>query len=1489
MRTNPMASDHPYTVLVLEDDPGIAELERLQLVRAGFSVLIASTADEGLDCLRQHTIHLVLLDYRLPGDVDGLDFHQQMKQAGFDLPVIVVTGFSNESLAIRALRAGVRDFVTKSPEYLDYLPEAVNRVLDQVRTERRLAETEARLTSVIDSAKDAILITDAGHRITLFNRAAEAMFRCRANQAIGQPATRFISRAFHAVPSPETGQPQLPEGELTHLVHYGNRGVRADGTEFPLEASLSRTRVDGRKFYTLIVRDITSRKQAEEKLAEQRNLLRTLIDALPDVVFTKDTAGRFAVCNPATLHLSGCTREEEMVGKTVFDFHPRELAERYHADDLQVLAGQPVYNREEPCVDNAGQERWYLTVKVPLRDPGGAIIGLVGISRDITERKRAEEALAERARLARLSADVGLALTTTETLQETLQSCADALVDNLQGAFARIWTFNDAENVLELQASAGSDTLKGLHSRVPLGKCLIGLIAQEHKPHLTNDLWTDPCLSDPDWARREGLVAFAGYPLLLENRLLGVMAIYARQPIGQSSLDAMVGVGIQIALRIQRKHIEEARDLFRGVIDRSNDAIEVVDPATGRFLDGNEKAWQSRGYSRAEFLNLGVPDIDPQVVAISWSARVAELRRSGSLILEAENRRKDGSLFPVEINTKIVRLHHDYVVAVVRDITERKRAERLTFAQHAVTRILASSPSLFSAITQILQALCQSLEYSRGELWHVDSSAAVLRCAVTWQESSASIEELTRVSKEVTFPSGVGLPGRVWASCQALWIPDVAQDPTFRRTKAVLQAGLRGAIGFPLTLGQETLGVLTFFSKQMTRPDEDLMTMMTGVGSQIGQFLERKRTEEDLRISEERFRQVAENMREVFWLADPIHHKILYVSPAYEAVWGRKCQNLYHSPDEWLDGIHPAYRERVRAASMMRSPIVETYDEVYLVLRPDGSQRWIHDRGFPVRNDAGEVYRYAGVAEDITERRLAEAASLAHQQQLEGIVNSAMDGIITIDEDQRILLINPAAERMFSTRAKVVVGQRVDRFIPERYRAQHADFVREFGRTGVAARTMGGSGPISGLRADGVEFPLEASISQIEVEGRKLFTVTCHDITERVRAAQTKRDLETQLHQSQKMEAFGQLAGGVAHDFNNLLTIISGYSDLVLTMLPVNDSNRESILAISEAGERAASLTRQLLAFSRQTVLEPKVLDLNAVIRETQKMLRRLIGEDILLTSVLDPTIRQVKVDEGLVGQVLMNLAVNARDAMPQGGKVTIQTANIDLDASFAHPTSELRPGWHVLLTVSDTGCGMPPEVQTRIFEPFFTTKGVGKGTGLGLAVVHGIVSQSGGHIAVQSEPGKGTTFKIYFPAVEELGSVRQGVVAGQNLRGSEVILLVEDEDGVRGLASLVLRSYGYRVLVAQNGKEALQVAATHQGDIDLLLTDVVMPHLGGRELANALVPRFPRMKVLCMSGYTDDAVVRHGLVQGQVPFLQKPTMPVTLVTKVRSVLDSSR
>ncbi len=396
-------------------------------------------------------------------------------------------------------------------------------------------------------------------------------------------------------------------------------------------------------------------------------------------------------------------------------------------------------------------------------------------------------------------------------------------------------------------------------------------------------------------------------------------------------------------------------------------------------------------------------------------------------------------------------------------------------------------------------------------------------------------------------------------------------------------------------------------------------------------------------------------------------------------------------------------------------------------------------------------------------------------------------------------------------------------------------------------------------------------------DGRIIYS--CEDITE-------KENLRLQLLQSQKMEAIGRLAGGIAHDFNNLLTTILGMVDLLLMNFDESDPRTRDLLEVKKAARRASLLTKQLLAFSRRQVLQPTILDLNTVVREMSKMLRRLIGEDIELVTVLDENLGYVKVDQSQIEQVIMNLAVNARDAMPEGGKLTIETANVELDEEYARRHVGVKPGSYVMLAITDTGFGMDEKTSSRIFEPFFTTKEKDKGTGLGLATVYGIVKQSGGNIWVYSEPGKGTTFKIYLPRVAETKRSSTAETAREdNLQGSETILVVEDDDMVRNLTCKILSGAGYRVLNGASGEEAVRIAQEHGDEIDLVITDVVMPRMSGKELARKLKEIGLEAKTLYISGYTDNAIVKHGILEEGIEFIQKPFSLKTLLKKVRDVL----
>jgi two-component system, cell cycle sensor histidine kinase and response regulator CckA len=514
-------------------------------------------------------------------------------------------------------------------------------------------------------------------------------------------------------------------------------------------------------------------------------------------------------------------------------------------------------------------------------------------------------------------------------------------------------------------------------------------------------------------------------------------------------------------------------------------------------------------------------------------------------------------------------------------------------------------------------------------------------------------------------------------------------------------------------------------------------------------------------------------------------------------------------------------------------------------------------------------------AEEI-QRRYAEAAVRASDERFRALVENSSDAILLIDAQARVVYMAPSSTRHLGWTQDQLVGKSIFDFVHsediDMATAKLADVLHHPGASVTAeVRFHHADGSWRTMEGVGVNRLDDASVRAIVVNAR--------DITER-------RRLEDQLRHSQKMEAVGQLAGGVAHDFNNLLTAILGYCNLLLDEMPTDAPQRPDLEEIRSAGERAAALTRQLLAFSRRQMLQPRTLDLNDLVRQLGKLLRRMIGEDIELVTQLASDLLPVRVDPASIEQALISLAANARDAMPTGGRLTIETSNVELGDGFTEEHAVVVPGAYVRLSIVDTGRGMDAATVARVFEPFFTTKEQGKGSGLGLATVYGIVKQSGGYIWVNSEAGRGTMFKMYFPpAQSEVAAAAGDGRKDDARRGWETVLLVEDEDAVRALAREVLRRHGYAVLEARHGVDALRIAERHTDDIHLMITDVVMPHMSGRDLAQRLSVVRPHMKVLFMSGYTDHAVVHRDLTPGTA-FLEKPFTPDIFARKVRHVLD---
>jgi two-component system cell cycle sensor histidine kinase/response regulator CckA len=596
------------------------------------------------------------------------------------------------------------------------------------------------------------------------------------------------------------------------------------------------------------------------------------------------------------------------------------------------------------------------------------------------------------------------------------------------------------------------------------------------------------------------------------------------------------------------------------------------------------------------------------------------------------------------------------------------------------------------------------------------------------------------------------------------------------------------------------------------------------------------------------------------------------------------CRMLGYSTDEIIgmpvvDLLFPEDREETlgqyQTLIAERTPAFEA-ERRYK--RKDGAMIWARASAVLVRDENGKPSWLCGVVIDLTARRKAEEFLRASEERFRLLVEGVKDyAVFMTDVDGNIVTWNTGAARVFGYPATAVENRSFSIFYPQNEVSsglpnQHLEQSKQ------------GSFEVEGwrVRKDGSLFWANTVTTALRNHGESLrgYAMIVRDTTERMK-------LENQFRQAQKMEAVGRLAGGIAHDFNNLLTIINGYCEILTPTIPRDHANWAAVNSIREAGERAAALTAQLLAFSRKAIVEPKVLDLNEVVDQLERLLRRLIGEDILLTTALVRDLQLVRADPTQMEQIVLNLAVNARDAMPRGGKLTIETQNVDLREGGTTPYPDLQPGRYVQLAVSDTGVGMTEEVKTKIFEPFFTTKEAGHGTGLGLSMVYGAVKTHKGNISVYSELGVGTTFKILLP-VSASNIAPKSTVLQLAPRGTETVLLVEDEEDVRKLAKLALQMYGYTVLDAGCGADGIKIVKGYSKPIHLLVTDVVMPGMSGREVAEAVRLRFPNVKVLYASGYTDDAVVRHGIVEATDAFLQKPFTPLMLARKVRTVLDSA-
>lgn len=1195
--------------------------------------------------------------------------------------------------------------------------------------------------------------------------------------------------------------------------------------------------VPGETTVVAFFRDVTDRRRADDALWASEQRFRELGDAIPQIVWAAGPDGGLTFLNAKVAEYSGVSADALKGWSWGAIIHPDDLPHTVTIWKEILTSGVP-QDVEFRIRRADGAYRWHVTRESPARDATGAVTGWYGTCTDIEDRKRAEDELRR----------------TVSLLQATLDATADGiLVVDLEG------------RIVDLNRQ---------------------FVALWHMPPEVTAIGRKEDLVAA--FRDEGAMAAVFGQLADPAGFAARVAEIYRTP-DQPSYDV---VGFRDGTILERYSYPQRIDgtpvgrvwSFRDVTDRrrAEAALARRQGVLERIAGGAAAA-----EVLADIVDLIECEIESSVCSILLLDADRRLRIGAAQHLPPEyNAAIDGIAAGPAVGSCGTAAHFGRPVIVADIATDPLWADYRAAALPHDLRACWSVPIIAAEATGSGPVLGTFAVYRRrvsaptpDELGILHASAHLAGIAIERERAGRVLresEERFRALVEFGYEGINVLTAAGWsvysspnnASLVAL-APGEVDDDALGFVHPDDRARARGTLAdvsaSPGRQADVTIRLVrkdgtTFWAEAHARNLCD-HPAVRGVVVNWRDVSDRVAAEAKLRESEERYRLLVDT------LPTSVHvisgGRVTFCNPACVTLFGASSESelLGKTPYELLhpDSHGPvSVRITTSEQGIQRAPLA-----VVKIVRVDGQVRTVHAVATPIPNGK-HPDTHLVCLNDVTEQERATAL-------LRTVLGSVNDAIITIDERGVVRSVNPAAVRQFGYTEDELVGCALEVLIAEPHREGGVPPGAHSLRLGASQGTGIGR-EVDCRRRDGTRFPGELTVTEFTLEGERHFTGVLRDTTER-------RQLEEQLRQSQKMEAIGRLAGGVAHDFNNLLTVINGHSELLMTSERPAGRWRESVPAIREAGERAARLTQQLLAFSRKSLLEPKVLDLNELVTESAKLLRRLIGEDINLVVLTAPTPVRVKADPSQLEQVIMNLVVNARDAMPTGGRLTLETATV------APPSAD--PVRFARLSVSDTGQGMTDEVKEKVFEPFFTTKGVGKGTGLGLAVVHGVITQSGGQITVESAVGVGTTFRLLLPLVEAEAAGAPSDTRLVATRGAETVLLVEDEEAVRMIARLALEMQGYTVLEADGGAAALRWAETHPGEIHLLVSDVVMPEMGGRQLLEAVRRHRPGVRVLFMSGYTDDAVLRHGVVGATDAFIQKPFTPLGLARKVREVIDA--
>jgi len=1199
----------------------------------------------------------------------------------------------------------------------------------------------------------------------------------------------------------------------------------------------------------------------------ERAQLRSLLNTIPDLVWLKDPQGVYLACNPTFEKLVGMP-EAALVGKTDEDLFAAEVASSFRAYDQQVtLTGKPTTNEEWLTFAADGRRILVETIKTPSFDEEGKLVGVLGVARDITERKLAFDTVTKRFQAEQalyLMSDTQRQIARLENLDEIYHLVGQKIHELLGDGYTVTSRLDEAAQVMRLAGVFGiSHHIEALIRRFKIDPFKMEYALADMTPEelrifrsgrlekFEDGLYAMFTRKVPQSVcqiveKQLQIKAIYTMGFVWHGRHFGGLVILAKRDLApfQDIIETIMNqASIAIKRLVSEAALRESEERLRLFIDHAPVALAMFDHEM-RYV-----AVSNRWVADYELEELGIVgrshyDIFPEIPE-RWKA-VHRRGLAGEIIRAEEDEfvRYDGrsqwlrwEIRPWYTDSGAV----GGIVIFSEDVTVRKETQE--------------------ALRESQDILAEAESVAKMGSWKWD----LVTNKATWSEG---MFEIFAVDRE-NFDGNIDhlMASRIHP--EDLPTATEAALATFKNYQPMLwQCRLLLPNGVVRDVVQE--GRLSY------GPDG----RPTAVFGYVQDITERTQAEKALRESEERYHRTLDNMLEGCQILG-FDWRYLYLNDSVvrhsrlnrKAMLGRKIMKVY-------PGIENTELFTILNHCMIeRTPCSLENEFAY----DDGTSAWFDLSIQPIPEGLFIL------SIDITERKQAEATIAQLNRRMELILNSAGEGIYGTDVDGRITFVNPAMAAMLGWEAAALLGQNAHNTF-HHTRADGRAYPQHDCHIYQAMQTNSEHHAADDVfwHKDGSPIAVDYTSTLIREEGRVLGSVVVvKDITERKRAAAEQARLEDQLRQAQKMESIGRLAGGVAHDFNNQLSVIRLYGELMEADMGTASTSLPKLEQILKATEHAADLTRQLLAFSRKQVLQPVVLNLNDLVTNMHKMLARLIGEDISLTTILQPNLWRVTADASQLEQVIMNLAVNARDAMPTGGQLTLETRNCLTRERVQATHLEAPLGPCVMLAVSDTGHGMDEATKKQIFEPFFTTKPAGHGTGLGLATVYGIVKQSGGAIFVYSEPGQGTTFKIYLPAntslIPESRPQPSGVSSGV---GSETILLVEDEDALRELVRMTLQEMGYKVIEAGNGRQALSLVEQYTEPIDLLLTDVVMPQMGGRQLAETLTSQRPQLKVLFTSGYMDDAVVRHGLLTAEVEFLAKPFTHGDLAAKVREVLD---